>query len=181
MKKLITLLSLVLIAFTACEGPEGPPGRDGLDGQDGETILAKAFEITADFNAANNYAINVVVPNTIEVFDSDVALVYLRDPAASSTNGADVWEPLPRTFFFNGGGYAQFQFNFLFDESRSIFDLDIFIESDDPGALDASFTQNQDFRIVIVPADFAQNNDVSNLNEVLATLNIDSTQIPLLD
>ncbi len=177
MKKLIALASF-LVLIIACEGPEGPPG---IDGTNGVNVTGKAFEITADFNSANNFAVNVTVPNSIQVFNSDVALVYVRDPQASADNGADVWEPLPRTFFFNGGGFAQFQFNFIFDENQNIFDLDLFIESDDLDALDASFTQNQDFRIVIVPADFATQNDVSNLNDLLSTLNIDANQISLLN
>ncbi len=138
--------------------------------------IGQTFEISnVDFNTNDGFSstVNVVVPNNISVFESDVPLVFVLDPDATAANGADVFEPLPRTFFFNNGGFAQYRFNFIFDNPTGIFDLDLVLESDDFDALGNGFTQNQVFRIVIVPSEFAQANDTSNLNEVLSQLNLD--------
>lgn len=164
---------LPLIAFTcillSCSDD------DNGDFIDTDTI-GQTFEIgNVDFftNDGFSAAVNVIVPNTIQVFESDVPLVFVLDPDATAANGVDVFEPLPRTFFFDNGGFAQYRFNFIFDEATSIFDLDIILESDDFDALSTGFTQNQVFRIVIVPSEFAQNNDTSNLGDVLSQLNLD--------
>lgn len=138
--------------------------------------IGQTFEIgNIDFVTADGFqaTVNVVVPNTIEVFSSDVPLVFVLDPVATANNGVDVFEPLPRTFFFNNGGFAQYRFNFIFDGPSSIFDLDLVLESDDFDALGADFTQNQVFRIVIVPAEFAQSHSTDDLQTVLSDLNLD--------
>ena len=187
MKRIFSLLLLSTIVLMSCEGPQGPQGpqgfdgldgrdgQDGQNGQDGGVFLAQTFEVdNVDFISSNGLdaTVNVPVPTAIEVFESDVALVYILDPDASAANGADVWEPMPRVFFFADGGFAQFRYNFIFDDATGIFDLDIILESDDFAALPASFTTNQILRIVIVPSEFAQKNDTKDLNKVMSKLNI---------
>ncbi|WP_109300844.1 hypothetical protein [Aquimarina sp. AU474] len=150
MKKIFTLLCLATFIFSSCSSD---------DDTDFDTI-GSTFEITGTFNTANNFLVEAVVPDNINVFDSDVALVYVLDPT-NSTAQVDVWEPLPRTFFFNGGGFAQFQFNFIFNAQQNIASVEIFLESDDLTALAADITDNQAFRIVIVPSAFAQSTDIN--------------------
>ncbi len=154
MKKIIALLCFTTLIFTSCVDD---------DDIDFDTI-GKTFEITGTFNAANNFAIEAVVPNNIDVFDSDVALVYILDPVRSAAEQADVWEPLPRTFFFSPSGFAQFQFNFIFDSDINVASIEIFLESDDLGALASDITDNQDFRIVVVPSSFAESTDINLLD-----------------
>ena len=149
--------------------------RNDDDNTDFDTI-GQTFEISnVDFVSPDGFQafVNVVVPNNVSVFESDVPLVYVLDPAATAANGADVFEPLPRTFFFNNGGFAQYRFNFIFDDATGIFDLDLVLESDDFDTLGNDFTQNQIFRIVIVPSEFAATHDTDNLNTVLSDLNLD--------
>jgi len=149
--------------------------RNDDDNVDFDTI-GQTFEISnVDFITSDGFQaiVNVVVPNSITVFESDVPLVFVLDPVASAANGVDVFEPLPRTFFFNNGGFAQYRFNFIFDEGTGIFDLDLVLESDDFDVLGNDFTQNQIFRIVIVPSEFAETHDTSNLDTVLSDLNLD--------
>lgn len=177
MKKIFAILFICSISFIACEGPEGPPGPPGLDGESGNNFLAQTFEIeNINFVPGDdsNATVNVVIPNDIEVFESDVPLVYIIDPLASSENRVDVWEPLPRTFFFDDGGFAQFRYNFIFDANTGIFDLDIVLETDNFSSLDTTFTQNQIFRIVIVPSDFATNTkvDLKDYKAVQKALNL---------
>ncbi|RZS93773.1 collagen-like protein [Aquimarina brevivitae] len=181
MKRIFSILFLATVLFMSCEGPQGPPGPpgfDGQDGQDGGVFLAQTFEVdNVDFISDNGFDafVNIPVPNTIDVFESDVALAYILDPVASDANGADVWEPMPRVFFFADGGYAQYRYNFIFDDATGIFDLEIILESDDFASLPASFTDNQILRIVIVPSEFAQTNDVSDLDKVMAKLNLSTS------
>ena len=138
--------------------------------------IGQTFEISnVDFTTTDGFQgiVNVVVPNNIVVFESDVPLVFVLDPDATAANGVDVFEPLPRTFFFNDGGFAQYRFNFIFNDATGIFDLDLILESDDFDALSNGFTQNQVFRIVIVPSEFAETHNTDDLNTVLSELNLD--------
>lgn len=150
MKRIFLLLCFTTILFTSCSND---------DDTDFDTI-GSTFEITTTFNAANDFRTEAVVPDNIDVFDSDVALVYVLDPVRSAAEQADVWEPLPRTLFFDGGGFAQYQFNFIFDAPQNIASIELFLESDDLGALAPDITDNQDFRIVIVPSAFAENTNI---------------------
>jgi hypothetical protein len=80
--KTITRMILIFAAalFAACEGPQGPPGlpgEDGFDGIDGGILLPSVFEIEGDFIPENDFSLFYEFPNTIEVFESDVVLVYI--------------------------------------------------------------------------------------------------------
>lgn len=171
-----TLAILVSIFFISCEGPVGPPGPpgppgfDGIDGADGVNILGQVMEIEGDFTAENDYSIFYEFPQSVEVFESDVVLVYiLWDQTVDGNNEpVDIWRLLPQTRFLNEG---LLQYNF----DHTFFDVSIFLEADfDPGILPPGDTQNQVFRIAVMPADFvSQNNiDVTNLSEVMKGLNL---------
>jgi len=164
MKKIFLLLFSTTFLITSCSSD---------DDFDSDTI-GSTFEITSTFNVTNDFRVEAVVPNNIEVFNADVALVYVLDPIRSAEERADVWEPLPRTFLFEGGGFAQFQFNFILDADRDIASIEIFLESDDLAALQPDITDNQNFRIVIVPSQFAQNSaiDFNNFEAVNAALKL---------
>jgi hypothetical protein len=164
MRKILALLCLATFIFTSCSND---------DDTDFDTI-GSTFERSGTFNVANDYKIEAVVPDNVVVADSDVALVYILDPE-QSTAQVDVWEPLPRTFFFGPGEFAQFQFNFIFNEAQNIASIDIFIESDDLNDLASDITDNQLFRIVIVPAAFAKNTkvDLTDFNAVQSALKLD--------
>lgn len=182
-KRILIGLTALGLIFTSCEGPAGRDGFDGLDGLDGfDGIEASIFEIEdANFVSTNGETatINVTADNRIDIIQSDVALVYVLDPVKTAeNNGLDVWEPLPSTFFFDDGGFAQFRYNFIFDEASNVFDIEITLESNDFNELEALFTDNQVFRIAVIPAnnvntfsakaiDFLQvidNSDVIKLN-----------------
>lgn len=170
-KYLILSLSLLAVLLISCTNDDDNNFVD----TDTDTI-GQTFEVgNIDFETTDGFQanVNVVVPNSIVVFNSDVPLVFVLDPILTAENGVDVFEPLPRTFFFNNGGFAQYRFNFIFDEQTGIFDLDLILESDDFDALGNDFTQNQVFRIVVVPAEFAQTHSTDNLDTVLSELNLD--------
>lgn len=163
MKKIFMLLFVSTFLLTSCTVNDD-------DNTDFDTI-GQTYEFTTTFNSGNLYSDRFVFPENI--FDSDVVLVYRLD---GTVNGLDVWEPLPTAsfFFFNDTtgaieGFLNYRFNF------TIGDVDVFLSSDAPELAEQEFTNNQTFRIVIVPADFAQNTDIdfSNLEEVSTALNLD--------
>lgn len=166
MKKIVALLFLSVVLFSACEGDQGPPGESGA------TFLAETFERTnVNFNNANAYTVRVPLDPTI--FEDDVVLVYRLQEV---DNGLDVWEPLPTSpfFFFNDTsgaieGYLTYRFNF------TVGDIDIIMDSDAPEIAGAEFTDNQTFRIVIVPSEQANNLDIdfNDFNAVQTSLNLE--------
>lgn len=160
MKKIVSLLCLSLvIVLTSCEGPQGPPGLDGLDGRDGingqDAEIAKIFELeNVNFSSDNNFAIGFTFPQPI--FESDIVLVYRLEDVF---DGKDIWEPLPTaTIFLDGGTDVLYRFNFSFD------DVDILLESNNPEQVPTDLTNNQVFRIVVVPAAFATTKNANELS-----------------
>lgn len=179
MKKIGLIFSLFAIAlFSSCEGPAGPPGPpgfDGLDGQDGINILGTVFEIEGTFSAANDYTLFYEFPTTVEVFESDVVLVYiLWDQTVDGNNDpVDIWRLLPQTRILSQG---LLQYNF----DHTFFDVSVFLESDfDLGTLLPGDTDNQVFRIAILPAEYGQTSrvDTSNIASVMQVLKVEEKDI----
>ncbi len=163
MKKLL-LLSLFTILLISCDGtvgPPGPPGRDGQDGLDGINILGQIFEAQVDLNANNNFEALVSIPSEIEVFDTDIVVAY---KLIESTNGVDVWEPLPQTLFFDDG-ILLYGFNYTFQDV--LFFLDGTVSFND---LLPELTDGIIFRVAILPADAAKDLDISKIENVISAL-----------
>ncbi|MFV9482221.1 collagen-like protein [Christiangramia sp. ASW11-125] len=164
------LLSLILIASTivACSsdgevGPPGPPGQDGVN------IVGQAFEIEADFNDPD-YSVFADIPSTIEVLESDVVLVYWLELV---DDGTDVWNLIPQTIYFEDG---EFQYNY----NHTDFDVNIYLQGNiDLGTLGERYTQDQIFKIVVLPVDYAQDNnlDVSDYQSVKTSLDLNDSNI----
>ncbi|CDF77812.1 conserved hypothetical protein [Formosa agariphila KMM 3901] len=162
MKHIIALFCLALV-FTACEGdqgPTGPPGQDGLDGE-----VGAAFEIEVDFNAANNYTISQFYG--FDIVPSDAVLVYI---SWETIDGQEYWRLVPQTHYFENGGILTYNYDFT-DEDFAIF---LTSPNVDLNTLDNEFTQNQLFRVVIVPADYIGGVDTSNLDAVIEASKIES-------
>lgn len=171
MHKFLKLILPVTFAFIlfSCDGDPGPPGLDG------ETIIGQVIEIEADFNVGNDFSTLFEFPLDVEVFESDAVLVYLLEDVVDDGAGGtlDVWTPLPQSFFLDQGT-LQVTFNHTF------VDVSIFLDGNfDLATTPVEFTDNQVFRIAIVPAEFAQNGtvDISNLTTVMSFLNISDKDI----
>ncbi len=188
MKKLSLVLGcLFALLFIACEGPQGPPGfdgfdgldgRDGIDGQDGVNILGKVIDIEGTFSAENDYGLLFEFPQTIEVFETDVVLVYLLWDQTEDSNGeaVDIWRLLPQTRILDQG---LLQYNY----DHTFLDVNIFLESDfDLGTLQSGDTDNQVFRIAVLPAETAQGSklDLSNVYNVMGRINVEEQNIQLI-
>jgi len=162
MKKIISFLVLTIFILTSCEGPQGPPGYDGFDGEDGGLIVANAFQIEVDFTPGNNY--EVIEAYGFEVFPFDVTLVY--NAWETDNFGNPIWRLLPQIVEFNEG---QLQYNYDFTQD----DVRIFLDGTiDFGLLGNEWTQNQLFRVVVIPADNVDAVNIQNLDEVLKAGNI---------
>ncbi|HDZ03573.1 hypothetical protein LCGC14_0127550 [marine sediment metagenome] len=187
MKKLNLFLgALVTIFFISCEGPQGPSGFDGFDGapgqdgEDGVDILGQVVDIEGTFTLDNDYSIFYEFPQNIEVFETDVVLVYMLWDVTEDGNGesVDIWRLMPQTRILDQG-LLQYNFDYTF------FDVNIFLESDfDLATLQAGDTDNQVFRIAVLPAESTTGKlDTSNINSVMAHLGVteDSIQKVILD
>jgi len=134
-----------------------------------------------DFNPSNNYSLFSVFSQDVpglEVFETDVVLVYiLWDQIDDPTGPIDVWRLLPQTRLLQQG-ILQYNYDFTFE------DVSIFLESDfNLGSLGSGDTNNQVFRIAILPADGAgkRNLDTSNMQEVLEYLQVTESNIPRVE
>lgn len=162
MKKLLSLLS-IFVLITACTGDQGPPGPPGVDGG---LIVSGAFEIEVDFTTANNFSF--LEPYGFDVFPTDVTLVYIL---WETSNGQDIWRLIPQNVIFPEGTLI---YNFDFTQTDVRFFLDGTI---DFNILDPSYTQNQVFRVVVVPADNVDGIDISDINLVMAVNGIENFEM----
>lgn len=146
MKKILLLLSLSsLLLLSSCYIE-----NDNIQ----LASLSQVFETTVDFTNSNDYSQLVNIPLDIEVYESDVILVYwLEDVISDGTGGTfDVWTPLPQTIYTTQGSF-QYSFNHTF------IDVFLFLQGDiNLDSLSSNLTNNQTFRIAIVGAEFAKTN-----------------------
>jgi len=172
-------LLLAVAVLISCEGPMGPAGPPGESGEDGDSFIGSIFEIEGDFISDNDYSMFFEFPNTIEVFESDVVLVYILWEQTTDNNGdpVDVWRLLPQTVVLDEG-VLQYNYDHTFN------DVQIFLEGDiDFNTLVPAEWQDQVFRIAVLPADFAKNNniDVANFSGVMKSMKINPNSIQQLD
>lgn len=162
MKRILSFISVFALLLTACEGDPGPPGPPGLNGENGVNFVGQSFERTLNFTSANDYAETIEVPTSIELLESDMVLVYRL---IDEVDGYDVWKMLPETIYIETG--EEFQYNFehnfdfvtIFIDAPSTFDFSTLLDQE---------RLNQVFRVVILPVDFINSNDIelSNYNDV---------------
>lgn len=163
------------LVFLSCEGPEGPPGFPGADGVN---ILGTVFDVSVDFTPTNDFSNIIAFPNNVEVFESDIVMVYLLEEQISDPSGPiDVWTPLPQSFFLDDGSQLVYNFNHTF------LDVNLFLDGNvNLNSLGLGFTTNQIFRIAILPADFADQFGVNieNYTEVMQVLKAQNEDFEVL-
>ncbi len=189
MKKATLLLGTFLtLFFISCEGPEGPPGLngfdglDGVDGQDGAPgIQGQVFEIDGvnfTFDASSNLWSSLFAYEDytdFEIFESDAVLVYRFDGQIDLSDGstADAWSLIPQNFFVAEG-------TMQYTTAHTFVDFEIFIDGNfDLATLSTDFTDNQSFRVVIVPSEFLQSTDLdtANLSSVMGRMGVALDQV----
>ncbi|MDF4204668.1 collagen-like protein [Maribacter sp. SA7] len=172
--------ALAALFIISCEGPQGPSGfdgfdgLDGLDGADGVNILGQVVDIEGTFTLDNDYSIFYEFPQTVEVFETDVVLVYMLWDVTEDSNGesVDIWRLMPQTRILDQG-LLQYNFDYTF------LDVSIFLESDfDLATLQPGDTDNQIFRIAVLPAESTTGKlDTSNINSVMAHLGVTEEEV----
>lgn len=184
MKKFSLVLgSVMTLFFISCTGPQGPPGFDGFDGldgldgrdgQDGVNILGQILDIEGSFTPQNNYSILYEFPQTIEVFETDIVLVYLLWDQTEDSNeeAVDIWRLMPQTRIIDQG---LLQYNY----DHTFLDVNLFLEFNfNEADLLPGDTDNQVFRIAVLPAEMTQGKiDVSDIHSVMGRLNISEENI----
>ena len=152
MKKILLLFSAVgMLTLTGCNND---------DNGDGDTYSEVFDLVDVDFTPDENGRYSALVPLDPMIYDSDVVLVY-REVV---DNGFIVWQQIPRTVFLDNGEEVDYDFNFTTEDvllyMGSTYDL-----SETP-----QFTQNQVFRIVLVPGYFANTIDTNDYDAVMNAL-----------
>ena len=159
MKKIMTLLAVVgLFSLQGCTTTDNSVDND---------TISTVFETEQVSFLATNYTIRYTFPSMIYI--DDMVLVYRLTGTA---NGNDLWEFLPETHYF-ADGTRNFSYNF--DFSRN--DVQIYLEGNNLGTLDAAYRLNQIFRIVVVPANLVQGVDKNNYPAVMNAIKINESQI----
>lgn len=166
---LLFLVTTVFLGFQSCSGPEGIPGKNGQDAP-----LSQVFIFTRSFTPANNFK-NLITFNQ-RTYASDVILAFRQSGVTS--NGTPVWKPLPQTFYF-ANGTLDYRFDFDFTQ----FDVSIFLNGNDLATIPLEYRTNQNFRLVIVPAEFKNKNAIQtqmSYEQVIAKYKIDDSQVQVI-
>lgn len=190
MNKFSTILGAVIVfVFAACEGPQGPPGFDGLDGAQGPQgapgIQGQVVEVEGiyfDYIPEGNLFSTLITFRDItnfDVYQADAVLVYRHNGTVPLDDGsnADLWTQIPQNYFLDEG-----TIQYVFE--HTYVDVELFIDGNfDLSTLSTEFTDNQLFRIVFVPSEFAESPDfdAANINSVMSKLQIDEGEVMKLD
>lgn len=164
MKRLILLLAIsTTFLFQGCTTKEEVHAD----------LLAEVFQVTTSFNAANNFSKLIILNPSI--YNSDMVLVYRLFDVI---NGQSLWRQLPQAVYL-----VQGELDYNFDFTRN--DINIFLESNfDLNTLGATWSQNQVFRVVIIPGYLSNKNnkavDFNDYNAVVKAFNIKDNQIKTL-
>jgi hypothetical protein len=166
MKKITFILAFIgMIGLQSCTVNE--VANDQVDND----TISEVLEVTTSFSQANNFSRLVTINPPI--YSSDMILVYhLYDVV----NGADVWRLMPQTYFFPNGGELDYNFDF------TRYDVSLFMDANfDMNTLTPAWTQNQTFRIVIIPGYLSGKSskkvDFNDYNATLKAFQIDSLKI----
>ncbi|SFA84834.1 hypothetical protein SAMN05660845_0612 [Flavobacterium swingsii] len=169
MKKIILLLAFIsMITLQSCTVHEEVVTP--VQTTDNDTI-SEVLEYTVSFNSGNNY--KRLITFNRPIYTSDMVLVYRLDNNLVN-NGTDVWRQMPQTYYLGTTGELDYNFDF------TNYDVNIFLGANfDLNTLSSDWTQNQTFRIVIVPAYFGNKMaiDYSNYDAVVKAYNLDDSKI----
>lgn len=166
MKKIFLLLAVVGMTFLqGCEGDPGPQGEPG------RSVEAEVFEIrNVDFidDGGGNFAI--LYDLNPSILPSDMIMMY----RLASTSGLDVWESMPKTYYFTNGEELDYNFDFTTN------DISVYLGYTDGSVLQPAFTQNQVFRVVVIPGyltnKLAGDTSYDNVKQKLKLTDSDFTQ-----
>lgn len=135
-----------ILAFIGMIGLQSCTVNENNDTVDNDTI-SEVLEVTTSFGGATNADFYRIVTINPPIYAADMILVYhLYDVE----NGLDVWRLMPQTYFFSGGGELDYNFDFTRQDVKLFMDANFNMNT-----LSPTWTQNQTFRIVIIPGYFS--------------------------
>lgn len=167
----------LLLAVGAMTALIGCSNDDDRVYNDNDTI-AEVFEINnVNFVGDVNGEYGIIYDLVPQIYTSDMVLVYRL---AGSSGGNDIWEPIPKTIYFDNGSELDYNFDF------TINDISIYLGYTDTSALSPAFINNQVFRVVIIPGYFsgkgaaASSVDFTDYKAVLKAFKIDDSKVGVL-
>jgi hypothetical protein len=129
MKKSLSILSALfffVFAISACS-ERGPAGPEGPQGPPGPETLPVSFEFEAWITEENDFEFYQVIPEEIDIFDSDVVLMFVLE---HTEDDLDVWRKLPLTEF-NSKGTVLFDYDFTVIDVRLFLDANYSLAEED--------------------------------------------------
>lgn len=166
MKRIFLLLSMVgALTMTSCDNDDDVyVDNDTI----AENIQLDGVNLGFNGNTGRYESLYVLDP---PIFNSDVVLVYRY----VVDDGFSAWQLIPRTLYLDGGDEVDYDFNFTAN------DVLIYADANFDLALAPQFINNQSFRIVIVPAYFANSVDTNNYDAVMSALEAEGNEIQFID
>ncbi|RAI91916.1 hypothetical protein [Algoriphagus yeomjeoni] len=174
--KNINLLILALFGmfvFQSCVGPEGPQGLPGPEGEPGINILSEVFELEIDFNEGNNF--EEIRDFNPAIIDGDMVIAFIQ----WDVNGTSpIWRALPQTVFFEEG-VLMYNYDFTNNDFRLFLDGPL-----DYSLLGPEWTDNQLFRVVVVPGELLSANariDLTDYNTVTKLMGLSDSDFKRIE
>lgn len=120
-------------------------------------------------NANNSYRQSFTKP----MLDQDFVLIFRKE--GSLNNGKPIWGAIPKTIYLANNQEVNYDFDY------SVNDFTIYVESTYDIVTTPEYSQNQTFRVVLVPAEFGKgaNTDLSKMSydEVIQRYKIDDSKV----
>lgn len=164
-KKIILLFAIVgATVFSSCEGPQGDTGYSA------ESAVLEYQNV--DLNSGNNFAFAQNISTNLE----DNIVVYRLSGTINPQT--PIWQPIPRTIYLDNGLELDYDYDF------SRIDFTIFAVGNYDISTSPELLNNQTFRVVIIPGNFA--NKSSNIKEMdydtlIAKYNIDDSKVKVMN
>lgn len=106
------------------------------------------------------------------LLDQDFVLIYRKK--GNLNNGKPIWEPIPKTIYLDNGEEIDYDYDY------SVVDFSISLQGTYDVTTTPEFSQNQTFRVILVPAEFGKgaNSNLSKMSydEVIQRYKIDDSK-----
>jgi hypothetical protein len=162
-----------ILAFIGMIGLQSCTVNETTDTVDNDTI-SEVLEVTTSFSGATNANFYRIVTISPPIYTSDMMLVYHLYDVDPGT-GLDIWRLMPQTYYVPAG---ELDYNYDF----TTHDVKLFMDANfNMNTLSPAWTQNQTFRIVIIPGYFSGKTsskvDFNDYNATLKAYNINPSKI----